>query len=121
VARLALATTLLLVAVGAAEPETAPGQSARSGQRLDLGLYGSPYGPPSRELTSELRFEAWMEVVGQVRSDPNQTMAFWWRHFDFEAPAIYGRDYNLRPNAQPNAVNILPLLQKAYDKLRKRK
>jgi hypothetical protein len=48
-------------------------------------------------------------------------MAFWWRHFDIEAPSIYGRDYNLRPDAQPNAVNLLPLLQQAYAKLRKRK
>jgi len=123
VERLALATALLLLAPAssrAAEPESASPPPVASGKRLDLGLYGSPYRPPSREQPSELRFEAWVDVVGNPKPDPNQVMALWWKRFDIGDPAIYGRGYNVRPDAQPNSVNILPLLQKAYEKLKKR-
>ncbi len=121
--RLALAAALILLAPAssrAAEPGSTSAPPAASRKRLDLGLYGSPYRPPSREQPPELRFEAWVDVIGKPKSDPNQTMALWWKQFDIGDPAIYGRGYNVRPDAQPNSVNILPLLQKAYETLKKR-
>ena len=95
----------------------APGDAPR--RRLDLGLYGPPYGAPGREPPAGLRFDAWIDVEGAPNRDLDETMAVWWKHFDFVEPAVYGRDYNLRPNAQPNSVNLLPLFQKLYDKLKK--
>ena len=123
VERLALAAALLLVAPASARatgPESASAPPAASRKRLDLGLYGSPYRPPSRGQPSQLRFEAWVDVVGEPKPDPNQAMELWWKRFDIGDPAIYGQGYNLRPDAQPNSINILPLLQKAYEKLKKR-
>ena len=91
-------------------------------KRLDLGLYGPPYLAPGREPQAGFRFDAWVDVEGAPARDLEESMAVWLRHFDLGEPAVYGSGYyNARPDAEPNAVNVLPLFEELYHKLKKRK
>lgn len=114
----ALAVLLSAGAVEATPPPSSPPPEP-SRKRLDLGLFGSPYGTAPPDASQNLRFESWVEVVGDPKGSTNETMMVWWKHFDFTEPAVYGRGYI--PNAQPNSVNLLPMFEKIYDKLKKRK
>ena len=106
--------------VHASDATSPPASGSAPRHRLDLGLYGSPYGSAGQPPQG-LRFEAWVDVEAPPERTLDETMALWWKHFDLGEPAVYGRDYNLRPDAQPNSVNLLPLFEKIYDKLKKRK
>jgi hypothetical protein len=53
-------------------------------------------------------------VEGKAPADFNATMAVWWRHFNFEEPAIYGQGKGI-PNG---GVNLLPLVSKAVDAIK---
>jgi hypothetical protein len=117
----ALALTFLLAAAAQAgapaptpTPRPSPSPSVRP--RLDLGSYGAPSaGPPKGgTLTESPRFESTIDVEGKAPADFNATMAVWWRHFDFESPAIYGQGKGI-PNG---GVNLLPLVTKAVDAIK---
>jgi hypothetical protein len=98
-----------------------PASQAAPRRGLDLGLYGSAYGDGARPAQPSLRFDAWVDVEAAPEPTLDETMSVWMRHFDLGEQAVYGRGYALDPNAQPNAVNLLPLFEKIYDKLKKRK
>jgi hypothetical protein len=117
----ALALTFLLAAAAQAgaptptpTPQPSPAPSARP--RLDLGSYGAPTAGPPRggALSESPRFESTIDVEGKAPADFNATMAVWWRHFDFESPAIYGQGKGI-PNG---GVNLLPLVTKAVDAIK---
>jgi hypothetical protein len=116
----ALALTFLLAATAQAAtpapvptPTPSPKPAAR---RLDLGPYGAPTaGPPRGGTLSEApRFESTIDVEGKAPADFDATMAAWWRHFDFESPAIYGQGKGI-PNG---GVNLLPLVSKVVDTIK---
>lgn len=94
-------------------PTPSPKPMAR---RLDLGPYGAPAAGPPRggTLTEAPRFESTIDVEGKAPADFDATMAVWWRHFDFESPAIYGQGKGI-PNG---GVNLLPLVSKVVDKVK---
>src|SRR5687767_9009199 len=116
----ALALTFLLVASAqAAAPSPAPTPTPSpkaAARRLDLGPYAAPAaGPPQGGTLSEApRFESTIDVEGKAPADFDATMAVWWRHFDFESPAIYGQGKGI-PNG---GVNLLPLVTKAVDAIK---
>jgi hypothetical protein len=110
---------LLVVAAAQAAPSPAPTprpSPTPAPRRLDLGSYGAPAGGPPRggTLTESPRFESTIDVEGKAPADFNATMAVWWRHFDFESPAIYGQGKGI-PNG---GVNLLPLVTKAVDAIK---
>jgi hypothetical protein len=116
----ALALTFLLAATAQAaapSPVPTPTPSPKPvARRLDLGPYGAPAaGPPQGGTLSEApRFESTIDVEGKAPADFDATMAVWWRHFDFESPAIYGQGKGI-PNG---GVNLLPLVSKAVDAIK---
>jgi hypothetical protein len=116
----ALALTFLLAATAQAaapSPVPTPTPSPKPvARRLDLGPYGAPAaGPPQGGTLSEApRFESTIDVEGKAPADFDATMAVWWRHFDFESPAIYGQGQGI-PNG---GVNLLPLVSKAVDAIK---
>jgi hypothetical protein len=122
-------TRLLAAAVGGlwlAGPVLAsdvdpPASQAAPRERLDLGLYGSPYGDGARPAQPSPRFDAWVDVEAAPEPTLDETMTVWMKHFDLGEQAVYGRGYAVDPHAQPNAVNLLPLFEKIYDKLKNRK
>jgi hypothetical protein len=115
----ALALVLGAPGVMAAPPPSPSPRPEPARKRLDLGLFGSSYATAPRDASQNLRFESWVEVIGDPKPSANETMMVWWKHFDFTEPAVYGRGYAL--NGQPNSVNLLPVFEKIYDKLKKRK
>ena len=116
----ALALTFLLVATAQAaapSPVPTPTPSPKpAARRLDLGPYAAPAaGPPRGGALSEApRFESTIDVEDKAPADFDATMAVWWRHFDFESPAIYGQGKGI-PNG---GVNLLPLVSKAVDAIK---
>jgi hypothetical protein len=111
----------LLLVVAAAQAAPSPSPTPRPSptpapRRLDLGSYGAPAGGPPQggTLTESPRFESTIDVEGKAPADFNATMAVWWRHFDFESPAIYGQGKGI-PNG---GVNLLPLVTKAVDAIK---
>jgi hypothetical protein len=118
---LAASLGALLVAAPARATDTGQPRSNEGTrrQRLDLGLYDPPYGMPGQPPTA-LRFDEWVDVEGAPARGLEETMAVWWKHFDLGEQAVYGRGYYVDPRAKPNAVNLLPVLEKLYDTLKKR-
>ena len=122
-----LCTRLLAACLGAllasgpvrAAGERPSGDGPRR-QRLDLGLYGAPYGISGGEPLAGLRFDDWVDVEGAPARSLEDNMAVWMRHFDLGEQAVYGRGYYVDPDAQPNAVNVLPVLQKLYDRIKRK-
>lgn len=113
----ALALVFLLAAgPPSSAPSPRPSPSAAPRPRLDLGPYGAPTaGPPQGgTLTDSPRFESTIDVEDKAPADFNATMAVWWRHFDFEAPAIYGQGKGI----PSGGVNLLPLVEKVVDKVK---
>jgi hypothetical protein len=90
-------------------------------KRLDLGLYGSPYGDGTRLAQPSLRFDAWVDVEAAPEPTLDETMNAWMKRFDLGEQAVYGRGYALDPNAHPNSVNRVPVFKKIYDSLKKKK
>jgi hypothetical protein len=86
---------------------------------LDLGLYGR-VSPPSTALDA-VRFEESIEVVAERPKELNETMAVWWAHWDLSTGSIYGKGINFQNQGCPTCVNILPLVDKLVDAVRKKK
>jgi hypothetical protein len=85
---------------------------------LDLGLYGR-VSPPSAALQTP-RFEESIEVVAERPKDLNATMEVWWRHWDLSTGSIYGKGINFQNQGCPTCVNILPLVDKLVDAIKKK-
>lgn len=101
-------------------PDAAEVAAAASPKRLDLGAYTlfAPTPLPTGKATaSGPRFDTTVEVHGDLPRDPNDAMADWWRHWNFEY-SIYGRGIAVQPPAPPGSVNILPLLSWMRDRVR---
>ena len=116
----ALALTFLVAAAAQAvaptptptpTPRPSPPPAVR--RRLDLGPYGAPAAgpPPAGSLSEAPRFESTIDVEGKAPVDWDATMAVWWRHYDFDSPAIYGQGKGI-PNG---GVNLIPLISKVAD------
>jgi len=117
----ALALTFLVAAAAQAvaptptpTPRPSPPPAVR--RRLDLGPYGAPAAgpPPAGSLSEAPRFESTIDVEGKAPVDWDATMAVWWRHYDFDSPAIYGQGQGI-PNG---GVNLVPLVTKAVDAIK---
>ena len=80
-------------------------------KRLKLGPYGRLDVSPVSALLETPRFDSSIDVVGRAPRDPNQAMAVWWKHFDIEPPAIYGRGTAFRQPPPPGSVDIVPLVE----------
>ena len=121
--RLLTVCLALLAASGparAADAGAPPSGDGPRRHRLDLGLYGAPYGSSGHEPPAGLRFDDWVDVEGAPARSLEDNMAVWMRHFDLGEQALYGRGYYVDPDAQPNAVNLLPLFQKLYDRVKRK-
>lgn len=87
--------------------------------RLRLGPYGNAYGPPPLEgLRGGPRFESEIDVDARIPRDLNETMAVWWKHFDFET-SVYGSGIAIKPPTHPGAFDILPLVDWLVKKARR--
>ena len=87
-------------------PDDVAGRLAKP-RMLDLAAYSLYSEKRVPTATDGLRFDTEIEVVGRVK-DPNEAMAEWWRHWDFEY-SIYGHDINMQPKVA-GGYNILPLI-----------
>jgi hypothetical protein len=87
-------------------------------RKLDLGLYGRVY-PPSQALQMP-RFESSVDVTAQAPRDYNATMAVFWDDWQLSTGSIYGRGINIQNQGCPTCVNILPLIDKLVDKIKKK-
>jgi hypothetical protein len=86
-------------------------------RRLDLGLYGRIY-PPSQAVEM-LRFETSIDVTAPAPRTPNETMLVFWEDWNLPTGSIYGKGYNMQNQGCPTCVNILPLIEKLVDKIKK--
>ena len=105
----------LLAAPLRAEDETLTRPKIR---RLDLGLYGRVY--PARQAVEMLRFETSVDVTATAARTPNETMLVLWESWNLPTGSIYGKGYNMQNQGCPTCVNILPLIEKLVDKIKKK-
>ena len=87
-------------------------------RKLDLGLYGRVY-PPSQAVQM-LRFESSVEVTAPAPRTPNETMLVFWEGWELSTGSIYGKGINIQNQGCPTCVNILPLIEKLVDKIKKK-
>jgi hypothetical protein len=92
---------------------------AQQAKRLNLGPYGRLDTSPVAALLEMPRFDSSIDVVGRAPRDPNRAMAVWWKHFDIEPPAIYGRGIAFRQPPPPGSVDIVPLIEWIAKKVKK--
>ena len=112
------AVPLLALAIAvpcASAEETAP---SRPGGRLNLGRYGRVT-PPSSDVKSLPHFESVVEVIGEAPRSPNAAMAVHWKQWNLSTGSIYGKGINFQNQGCPTCVNILPLIGKVIDKIKK--
>jgi hypothetical protein len=82
--------------------------AAATPRKLDLKGFSLYPDPPVAPPLLAPRFDTSVEVVSDMPKDPNDAMAEWWRHWNFEY-SIYGHGINVQPT--PNGgFNILPLI-----------
>ena len=86
-------------------------------RKLDLGLYGRVY--PARQAVDMLRFESTIEVTASAPRTPNETMVVFWEGWNLSTGSIYGKGINMQNQGCPTCVNILPLIEKLVDKIKK--
>jgi hypothetical protein len=110
---LAAGLTLLPLTLRADETLTRPPM-----RKLDLGLYGRVHSP-SQALQMP-RFESSVDVTAEAPRDYNATMATYWRQWELSTGSIYGKGINIQNQGCPTCVNILPLVGKVIDKIRKK-
>jgi hypothetical protein len=84
---------------------------------LDLGLYGRVY--PATQALQMPRFESSVEVVGQRPLDYDETMAVFWKQWNLSTGSIYGKGIPFRDQGCPTCVNVLPLIDKLIDAIKK--
>ncbi|HET8647244.1 MAG TPA: hypothetical protein VFO85_17235, partial [Vicinamibacteria bacterium] len=84
---------------------------------LDLGLYGRVH--PASQALQMPRFESSIEVVAEKPHDANTAMAAHWRQWDLSTGSIYGKGINFTNQGCATCVNILPLLGKLVDAVKK--
>jgi hypothetical protein len=87
-------------------------------RKLDLGLYGRVH-PPSQALQM-LRFESSVDVTAAAPRTPNETMLVFWEGWQLSTGSIYGKGINIQNQGCPTCVNILPLIDKLIDKIKKK-
>jgi len=110
----ALAVGVLLTPAVFAADETLTHPPVRP---LNLGLYGRVY--PASQALQMPRFQSSIEVIGEQPRDFNDTMAVFWRQWDLSTGSIYGKGINIQNQGCPTCVNILPLIDKLIDKIKK--
>jgi hypothetical protein len=110
----ALGAGLLLLSAPLRADETLTRPPLR---KLDLGLYGRLH-PPSQALQMP-RFESSIDVLGATPRDPNTTMAVFWRQWKLSTGSVYGKGIDFHDQGCATCVNILPLIEKVIDKIKK--
>jgi hypothetical protein len=102
---------------GWAEDAAPSGDAARiANRRLKLGMYGRPTAPQT--ALPAPRFESSVDVVAPSPPTPNETMAVYWRQWNLSTGSIYGKGKNFQNQGCPTCVNILPLIEKAVQKIK---
>jgi hypothetical protein len=97
-------------------PDTATVEAATAAsRRLDLGAYSPYVMAPQPAADTGPRFDTTIEVVDKLPRDPNDVMAEWWRHWNFEY-SIYGHGINIQQPMPGGGYNILPLIDWLVDK-----
>lgn len=84
--------------------------AAATPKKLDLGAYALFAKPPKPAVVLGPRFDTSIEVVASMPRDPNDAMAEWWRHWNFEY-SIYGRGINVQKPMPGGGFNLLPLFE----------
>jgi hypothetical protein len=120
----------LLCALGAAGPEESPGDRPAAAEvrekkpatRLRLGSFAYPSvpAPPSPPPAAVPRFDTHVEVNALARPDANATMAIFWRKWNLDDTAIYGRGIAVQ-DTKNGGFNVLPLVDWSLKKLKGRK
>jgi hypothetical protein len=122
--RWALASLGLFVVLAAApatagdQETTPPIRPGALSRPLKLGLYGR-ITPPQSALALP-RFEDSIEVTAEAPRDYNETMAVFWQQWNLSTGSIYGKGINFTNQGCPTCVNILPLIEKVIDKIKKK-
>ena len=112
----AIALMALVPVARAADTADSKSDAARiANRRLKLGLYGRPTAPQS--ALQAPRFESSVDVVAPSPPTPNETMAVYWRQWNLSTGSIYGKGINVNQGC-PTCVNILPLIEKAIQKIK---
>jgi hypothetical protein len=83
---------------------------AATPKKLDLGAYTLFAPPPKPSPKLGPRFDTSIEVVASLPRDPNEAMAEWWRHWNFEY-SIYGRGINVQQPMPGGGFNLIPLFE----------
>ena len=83
---------------------------AATPKKLDLGAYTLFAPPPKPSPKIGPRFDTSIDVVASLPRDPNEVMAEWWRHWNFEY-SIYGRGINVQKPMPGGGFNLLPLFE----------
>jgi len=92
---------------------------AATPKKLDLGAYILFAPPPKPTPTIGPRFDTSIEVVAILPRDPNEAMAEWWRHWNFEY-SIYGRGINVQQPMPGGGFNLIPLFEWLAKKAKER-
>ena len=122
---LTLIAWLFALSIGPAPPPATPpagppaATKPRTG-RLNLGPYGAPEGgtPKVETITDLPRFESTIDVEAQAPQDLDQAMSIWWAHFEFTAPAVYGRGTAFRQPPPNGSADFVPLAGWVADKVK---
>jgi hypothetical protein len=93
---------------------------AATPKKLDLGAYVLFAPPPKPSPKIGPHFDTSIEVVASAPRDPNEAMAEWWRHWNFET-SIYGRGINVQKPMPGGGFNILPLIEWLGKKAKERR
>jgi len=119
----------LLVVAGAAGPGEAPGDTPaaaaapekKPAPRLRLGSFAYPSIPvPPAPPPALPRFDTHIEVNALARPDANAAMAVFWRKWNLDDTAIYGRGITVQ-DTKGGGFNVLPLVDWGLKKLKGRK
>jgi len=86
-----------------------PGVAITAPKPLDLGAYRLFAPQPKASALAAARFDTTVEVLARAPRDPNEAMADWWRHWDFET-SVYGHGINIQA-PMAGGYNILPLIE----------
>jgi len=84
--------------------------AAATPKKLDLGAYVLFAPPPKPSVKLGPRFDTSIDVEAKLPRDPNEVMAEWWRHWNFEY-SIYGHGINIQKPMPGGGFNILPLIE----------